>query len=336
MTTMKKKVSQLGYSMNIYSGFRGRNLAYSPESDMAAAPFPKWIQLQTINACQASCLMCPYPVYKNVHARGRMDDELFDKVAAEIAERTEMDTFIPMLQNEPLLDKHIFEKVKRFKERTGGRVRVELVTNGAFLTEENIDKIRDSGLDLLDISLDAVSREVYKKIRVGLDYDTVMAGVERAIAADLPATSIFVRLVKQKENVEEVDAFASHWRQRGVSVFIYTVHNRVGAVAKFEEKVRLPESKIPVLHKIGRRMARAYMKHCPVPFSTANILHNGDMLMCVHDWGRKEIIGNVRDATIAELWNGPRMREIRARIHDRDYDALPACRDCSIWRDGWF
>jgi radical SAM protein with 4Fe4S-binding SPASM domain len=334
--TATKKIGQLAYSVNLYSSFRAKNLDYSPESDMAASPFPSFIQLQTINACQASCVMCPYPVYKNVHPRGRMDDDLFDKVAAEIAEHSEIETFIPMLQNEPLLDKHIFEKITRFKERTGGRVRVELVTNGAFLTDENIDKMRESKLDLLDISLDAVSREVYKKIRIGLDYDEVLAGVERVISADLPATSVFVRLVKQKENVHEVEAFSAHWRKRGVSVFIYTVHNRVGAVAKFEEKVRLPERQVPVLHKIGRRLARAYLKHCPVPFSTANILHNGDMLMCVHDWGRKEVIGNVRDATIAELWNGPRMREIRARVHERDYDALPACRDCSIWRDGWF
>ncbi len=333
--TATKKMGQIAYSMNLYSSFRARNRVYSPECDMAAAPFPSWIQLQTINACQASCLMCPYPVYKNVHPRGRMDDDLFEKVTAEIAERSEIETFIPMLQNEPLLDKHIFDKVKRFKERTAGRVRVELVTNGAFLSAENIDRIRESKLDLLDISLDAVSRDVYEKIRIGLDYDEVLAGVERAIAADLPATSIFVRLVKQKENAHEVEAFASHWRQRGVPVFIYTAHNRVGAVASFEEKVRLPEREIPVLHKIGRRIARAYLRHCPVPFTMTNILHNGDMLMCVHDWGRKEVIGNVRDATIAELWNGPRMREIRARVSERDYEALPACRDCSIWRDGW-
>ena len=57
-----------------------------------------------------------------------MDDDLFEKVTAEIAKRSEIETFIPMLQNEPLLDKHIFEKVKRFKERTSGRVRDMTVT----------------------------------------------------------------------------------------------------------------------------------------------------------------------------------------------------------------
>jgi hypothetical protein len=40
---------------------------------------------------------------------------------------------------------------------------------------------------MLDISLDALSREVYEKIRIGLDYDEVLAGVERA-DADLPGS----------------------------------------------------------------------------------------------------------------------------------------------------
>jgi radical SAM protein with 4Fe4S-binding SPASM domain len=333
----KQRLGRIGYLWRINRLLRGPVAKYSPKRDMAALPFPKVIQLQTINACQASCTMCPYPTYAKVFARGRMDDALFEKITDEIALRPEVDTFIPMLQNEPFLDKRIFDKIKRFKEKSAGRVKVELVTNGAFLNDENIAKIRESGLDLLDISLDAVSREAYAKIRIGLDFDEVIAGVNRVVAADLPGTSVFVRLVRQKENVHEVKAFADEWRARGIPVFIYNANNRVGAIDKFDERVRIPAQKEPVLHKIGRSVSRAvWMRHCPIPFSYTNILHNGDMLMCVHDWGRKEIIGNVRDHTIAELWNGPHMREIRSLVHSRQYEKVGACRDCSLWRDGWF
>ena len=33
--------------------------------------------------------------------------------------------------------------------------------------------------------------------------------------------------------------------------------------------------------------------------------------MCTHDWAREEVLGNLRDHTLGELWNGDRMREIR-------------------------
>jgi radical SAM protein with 4Fe4S-binding SPASM domain len=328
--------SGLRYQLDLYGGLRRRNAQYSRERDMAAAPFPRLIQLQTINACNAACAMCPYPVYKDVFPRGRMDDALFDRVTEEIARHPEAKVFIPMLQNEPFLDKRIFEKVKRFKAATGGRVRVELVTNGAFLTEENVGRIAESGLDVVDVSLDALSREVYARVRVGLDYDRVLAGVERLLTAKLPATNVFVRLVKVRDNVHEVRAFARAWRRRGVPVFMYTANNRSGTVAGFDDTQRIPDTEIPFRSRVGRRLVRAWMGHCPIPFSSAYVLHDGSLILCAHDWARREILGNVREATIAELWNGERMREIRALVSERRYAEVPSCAGCSLWKDGWF
>jgi MoaA/NifB/PqqE/SkfB family radical SAM enzyme len=331
-----RPTSGLAYQLQAYLPLRRRNAQYSRERDMAAAPFPRLIQLQTINACNAACAMCPYPVYRDVFPRGRMDDALFDRVTEEIARHPEAKVFIPMLQNEPFLDRRIFEKVARFKAATGGRVRVELVTNGAFLTEENVARIAECGLDVVDVSLDALSREVYARVRVGLDYDRVLAGVERLLAAKLPATSVFVRLVKVRDNVHEVRAFARAWRRRGVPVFMYTANDRGGAVVGFDDTQRIPDAEIPLRSRVGRRLVRAWMGHCPIPFSSAYVLHDGSLILCAHDWARREILGNVREATIAELWNGERMREIRALVSERRYGEVPSCAGCSLWKDGWF
>ena len=329
-------LTQLRYAHRLYGGLRRANRDYSPDDDMARYPFPRAIQLQTINACQASCVMCPYPVFKDAFQRGRMDEALFDKITDEIAGRTDVDTFIPMLQNEPFLDKRLLERVRRFKDRTGGRVKVELVTNGAFLSDDTVAQIRESRLDVLDISLDALSREVYGKIRIGLDYDAVREGVDRVLRADLGGTKVFVRLIRLRENKDEVRAFARYWRARGGPVFIYTANNRTGALDEIGARDALiSRAETPWYHRAGRRLFRAYIKHCPLPFASTNILHNGDMLMCVHDWGRKEVIGNVRESTIAELWTGPRMREIRRLVSQRRYDELPACKSCTLCHDGW-
>ena len=338
MNTTRRKLSQIGYWTRLYGTLRRANTAYSRESDMAKRPFPMVIQLQTINACQAACKMCPYPAFKDTFPRGRMDDDLFDKITDEIARHPEVTTFVPMLQNEPFLDKHIFDKIARFKQKTAGRVSVELVTNGALLTDEHIAKLRTAELDVLDISLDALSRDIYEKIRIGLDYDTVLAGVERVVAADLPGTSVFVRLVRQRDNAHEVRAFAGRWRKRGVPVFIYDVTNRTGALEQFDETIRVPARSgfDAFAERMKRSASRAWLGHCPIPFASASVLHDGDVLMCTHDWARAEILGNLHEHSLAELWNGSRMREIRALINARRYEAVPACRDCSLWRDGWF
>ena len=337
--TASAAVSKWRYMYRLYGGMRRANRAWTREGDMAATPFPRAIQLQTLNACQAACVMCPWPRFKDEFPRGRMDDDLFDRITAEIAERPDVEAFVPMLQNEPLLDKRLFDRIARFKARTRGRVKVELVTNGAFLTDDVIARIRDVQLDVLDISLDALHRETYQRIRKGLDYDQVIAGVERVLAAELPHTRVFVRLIRLEQNAREAEAFVRSWQARGVPVFVYTANNRTGDVADWESNARLREealaAPVRLARAAGRRAMRAYFGHCPVPFATANILHDGTMLMCVHDWGRKVTLGNVRDASIAELWNGPRMREIRALVAERRYTDIPACRDCTLWRDGW-
>lgn len=335
MRRIPRMLEEISYNKRLYGGLAKANRHYSQTRDMASFPFPQAIQLQTINACQAACIMCPYPSVKDNFARGRMDEGLFDKITDEIAGRPEVNTFIPMLQNEPFLDKRLFEKVARFKQRTGGRVAVELVTNGAFLTDENIERMREAELDILDVSLDALHKETYEKIRVGLDYDAVMAGVERVIAAKLPRTTLHVRMVLQRGNVREAKAFAKRWRAKGVAVFTYMTNDRAGAITDFATRVRPTEEELGLAHRMGRAAFRRWIGHCPIPFATTNILHDGSMLVCVHDWNRNEVIGNVRDSTIAELWNGERMRELRRLVSERRYSEVPACQGCSLWRDGW-
>lgn len=329
-----KLSTSLDYQISLYGTHRRDVRRYARTPD--AQSFPSYVQLQTINACQAACTMCPYDTYSKVFQRGRMDDDLFEKVVSEVAQHPETHSFIPMLQNEPLLDKKLFDRLRRFRELAGDNIELELVTNGALLTDEAVNNIRDVQLDILDISLDALTKETYETIRIGLDFDQVMAGVERAIDANLPNTRILVRLVRQRNNFHEVKAFAKRWRARGVGVFIYLAHDRAGAVTNFDERIRMPREAQTLFHKIERKASRMYFGHCPIPFTLASILHNGDVLMCVNDWARKEIVGNVRDNTIAEVWNGDRMRELRALISKRDYDQIGACRDCGLLKDGWF
>lgn len=333
-------LSKLRYMHRLYGGMREARRAWTPDGDMAALPFPQLLQIQTLNACQAACVMCPWPVFRDLFARGRMEEDLFDRIAEEVASRQEARTFVPMLQNEPFLDKRLFDRIARFRRVAGPRVEVELVTNGAFLTDEAIAQIREVELDVLDISLDALSRETYARIRKGLDYDAVIAGVERVLAADLPRTKVFVRLVRQAENASEVRAFTRSWEARGVSVFVYTANNRGGAVTEFDRGVGYQEAAQPAPVRLARRAGRAAMRSyiggcCPVPFATANILHDGTMLLCVHDWARKEVIGNIRESSIADLWNGERMREIRQLMVQRRYDAVGPCSECTLARDGW-
>lgn len=306
---------------------------YHPKSDMSHRPFPSVVQIQTLNACNASCIMCPYGKMSTRPNSGRMDDALWDKIVNEILEHDEVGTFIPMLQNEPFLDVQILNKVKQFKEKAQRRVLVELITHGGLLSTETIEAIRYSNLDILSISIDSIHKEIYEKIRVGLDYDLVMSNIDHLIKAKLK-TKVAIRMVRQTANRNEVKEFVAFWKARGLETVLWDVGNRSGAVPHFES-LKVPKEKEPWYALVSTSFLKRVLPHCPVPFYMTSLLHNGDLLVCGFDWKHELILGNVRHQTIAEIWNSDQMKEIRRLHYEKKAKNINLCNSCSIWQTTW-
>jgi radical SAM protein with 4Fe4S-binding SPASM domain len=80
-------------------------------------------------------------------------------------------------------------------------------------------------------------------------------------------------------------------------------------------------------------MTRRLFNLCPFAFSVLSIMQNGDVPLCANDWHNLEILGNVKQNTIREIFNSPHVQEIRTMMHQGRYDELALCRDCSFKDD---
>ncbi len=103
--------------------------------------FPAIVQVQTINRCNASCEMCPYPYTIHLQIRGIMDDMLYTSIIEQIVVEPGFKQLVPMSQNESLLDTRLEERIAQFKKLAQPHHMVELVTNGSALTPARIRKI---------------------------------------------------------------------------------------------------------------------------------------------------------------------------------------------------
>ena len=66
--------------------------------------------------------------------------------------------------------------------------------------------------------------------------------------------------------------------------------------------------------------------------SSLMILQDGTVTMCGADWDAHAPLGNVRDASIAEIWNGAELAR-RRRAHDEGrFDEIGPCATCTDWR----
>lgn len=292
--------------------------------------FPAVVQVQTINRCNASCRMCPYPTTWALSPREVMDDALFSKIAAECASAPEMYDFVPMAQNEPLLDTKLAARIAEFKQQAQPHQMVEVVTNGSALTPARFGELSAAGLDLLTISVNANSEETYQKVMGGLKWGRLMELLEMLKQKSSAQVNVYLRYVVQCENAHEMRPFIRHWR-RHFNLMLYDVNNRAGAVQDYTQ-VATPKNSVTRCFRrwIGLRI----FKVCPYAFSIMAILQNGDVLLCGNDWQVREIVGNVRAQSLRSIYNSPRMKEVRELMRQGRYDEIAVCRNCSF-RQEW-
>ena len=299
-----------------------------------ALGFPLLIQVQTQSFCNGQCSVCPYPLVSQNLPQGRMEWELFTKIADESAAEPLLSTFVCMLQNEPLLDKRILDCVKYFKSISKYK-RSKIVTNGELLDRYSLPDIIQSHLDILTVSLNAQSKDVYREINQGLDYDRVVANISALLSNETTKRKLTIGFLNTKFNPLEINAALPYWRKKGVKTRVIDVSNRAGSLDGYE-KFR-PEKKYQgngYLSKLRLRSIWSLKPRvgCSLPFHQMNILFNGDVIVCCQDWNRDTVVGNVHNSSLKEIWNSEKMNQIRRSIMRKRYNEVKSCQACSLAR----
>lgn len=290
--------------------------------------FPMILQVQTINRCNAACGFCPYPYTIHLQEKQIMDDALFTKIVDECVNEPDLHDFVPMSKNEPLLDVKIERRVAEFKRKAQPHQLVELVTNGSPLNPARIKRLIHAGVDLITISVNATHEETYKKLMVGLSWKQVMNNLEALAKEDLSMVNVYLRFVNEHENRKELNGFRKKWK--GFNLFSFNINNRAGTVRDFESKAINYSN---LIERIKRVATSHIYPLCPYIFSMMHILENGDVPMCSNDWANREVLGNVNRQSIREIYNSPRMKQLREMMAGGRFEEIEACRECSFYHE---
>ena len=134
--------------------------------------FPKYFAIETVNSCNARCVMCTIDDWEKVR-NPIMSDKLFKKFVEEVScHHKWVDRVCLNTDGEPTLDKSLHKKIKLLKD--AGIKEVTMATNVQLLDEKRIHQYLDAGLDDIMVSIDGITKDTFEKIRVNLDYETVV------------------------------------------------------------------------------------------------------------------------------------------------------------------
>lgn len=235
------------------------------------------------------------------------------------------------LMGEPLLNPHIAEMIKRACDMNLAE-RIELTTNGVFLSEEKSISLINSGLTYLRISISSVNQSRHEYItQTNISINKIYKNIERfkEIRDEQSERKpfLYIKMIDSL-NDEENSRFLQMYQHLGDEVVIekpmnwdnYDDHDLLQAVYTNKEN---PTFDLQAMYPYPKSV-------CPFPFYTLAIAVNGDVSLCCVDWNKATRIGNVFENTLKSIWNGDNLRNFRSMHISNKRIINPSCRDCSF------
>jgi radical SAM protein with 4Fe4S-binding SPASM domain len=164
---------------------------------------PPWVNLTGTTVCNLKCFMCNQALDPDI-PKWFMSDEVYDRVVKELYPFAKMVQFSAF--GEPLMTPKMGQKLDDL-ERT--HTKLDIITNATLMMKDK--RTREQLLRVLGhvtFSLDGATAETYNSIRIGSDFDRVMANI-RAFCSrrlELPEEDrprLAFNFILMKRNVHE-------------------------------------------------------------------------------------------------------------------------------------
>jgi radical SAM protein with 4Fe4S-binding SPASM domain len=221
-------------------------------------------------------------------------------------------------------------------------------TNATCLDHDIIDMLLASRLQEINFSIDSMDPDVYRRIRRGsLPLPEVLAKVacfmSRKAAIKKPVHTImsFVLMHSNAATIKPALAFACEHGIDHVSVvpllaFTEDMVNEIFvwdevAYAALHEELSAEAARLGIALAMQPPVKRwredDIHAPCEVPWATATITGNGDVMACCIPG---TVVGNLNEKSLDEIWNGPEFAAFRSRVNTPD--APGPCRNCGMAR----
>ena len=283
--------------------------------------FPKYFLIETVNTCNARCIMCGIDFDKK--RTQLMTDSLFKKVLDEISENVDYVEKVQIYYDcEPLIDKKLHLKIKDLKS-----IRVKttnIATNASILFPKRSQELIEANLDEIYITIDSMKKEIFESIRVRLNFDEVLKNTLDFIKIRNKLNSklnIRLQMISLKNNLGEEKYFQDYWKKKlniNDDIVIHKAHNWGKVI---DDRKLIGDTNINYIP-------------CSTLWSNFCIHVDGSVGMCSVDpiQGSENSLGNLNSKTIKEIWNDDKVEKMREMHLNGKRSNHKLCNGCTAWR----
>ncbi|MCC6544059.1 MAG: radical SAM protein [Nitrospirae bacterium] len=272
---------------------------------------PTYFSLETAIGCPSSCLMCPRKMVLKKRKNKLMPERLVDKIFDEVDWKCKINwEWI----NDPLYDDRIYRFMKRAKKLGFENW---IATPGYLLDTYKANQLLDGNVDIVVFSIDTLNKDLYKRIRRGLDLDVVLTNIKNFLSirerlnskTDVWVTKIQLPLTMSESRKE----FTDYFEKLGINKVQFPAYRIRGGEMDAEVSQEVPNFNL--CYFIENEMA---------------ITTDGDVVLCPCEagaWDKPE--ANITEMSVRDAWLTPKRIETIKLIRGSGLRSFKECREHS-------
>lgn len=303
---------------------------------------PYTLLIEPSNYCNFNCVQCFQSLKQENYLtknRGSMSLELYRDIMRQMREweGPKLKVLKLSLYGEPFVCPDFGEMLRMAKEADIAE-RIETTTNMSLLTPKLCRELVEYEIDYIRVSIYAGNQERYRKITgcSTVDIEHIIhqlqsiQDMKRALKKEKPFVSAKMLDTFTEENAE----FLGRFSPVADEVYIDKPHNWIATDEKSFIDSLYEEQGEELLKRLESTLSDRIA--CTMPFTTLAIRSNGDVSPCCIDWAGETNIGNVREESIRDIWEGDRLYEFRKmQLEDRKCENK-SCKNCEFYRNDYY
>lgn len=312
--------------------FKKRNKVFGPEK----------VMISPTDACNLRCKTC-----------WRLEKESYEKIKDELTlkeinnilrecKKLGVKTIDLTGGGEPFYRKTIFGIISIVKKYG---FEATLTTNGTLLNKRKLERIINLGLDDICFSIESYEENINDLLRGKGTCRKVVNSIKtlNRLRKDSEKPVIRLATVITKKNYKYLESLIDFASENKISAISFSVliewktnkgltmqkeKNYMKTLKELNEKIKNRKiySNLGLIIKHGL-FEHNLPKFCFAPWEMLFINSNGEVLACCTLASHHEnIIGNIREEKLSEIWSGEKMNKFREMIKDKKF--FDECKKC--------
>lgn len=270
--------------------------------------YPRIYQLETTSRCNLECPFCPRTT--QLLAKGQRDlhtDMPLEQFEAILDQMPWLKSLELFHFGEPFMQNNLHEYVAACKKRG---IYTVIASNLLPATPVKLDKVFAAGLDFLVMDVDSLDAERYASMRVNGKLDKLQKAVVYILSKPRSQRPYCVaQTIMLDGKPEYTEEQFLEW---------------TGGLKAEEIRYKFLDSfRETVVKKEGLQPEDL----CREAFYGFTVHVNGNVVPCDRDWAGENVMGNIFEQDVMEIWNGKKFQAFRERMKSTDKPEM--CKRCT-------